>query len=335
MKVTNQSIAPTGGAVANGKAPFSQVIAMPSYQAMLANAIQDPTRRMRFVTNIVSLVSANPALKTCSPDSIISAALQIEALNLNPTLGEAHVIPYGSKATFQMGAKGYRQLAMRSGQYLDIDDIEVRLGEYKGRSPQNGKPIFEFISDDDVREDLPIVGYLAYFTLLNGFQASVYFSKTKMIKWASRYSQSFNEELYNKYLVYLETGEGMTDNELRLASAPWVSNFDAQASKTVIKQLLSKKGILSVELIDAFKNDMNDGTTDGLTEMNFVSDEPQQEEPEQTEAEPEAVEEKPQTTKRGRPPKVVANVVPDDTKPQATKPFEASNNPVMEFEGEF
>lgn len=335
MKVTNQSIAPMGSSLANGKATFSQVIAMPSYQAMLTNAIQDPIRRMRFVTNIVSLVSATPALKSCSPDSIISAALQIEALNLNPTLGEAHVIPYGNKATFQMGAKGYRQLAMRSGQYLDIDDIEVRLGEYKGRSPQNGKPIFEFISDDDVREDLPIVGYLAYFTLLNGFQASVYFSKTKMIKWASRYSQSFNEELYNKYLVYLETGEGMTDNELRLASAPWVSNFDAQASKTVIKQLLSKKGILSVDLIDAFKNDMNDGTTDGLTEMNFVADEPQQEEPEQTEAEPEAVEEKPQTTKRGRPPKVVANVVPDDMKPQATKPFEASNNPVKEFEGEF
>ena len=337
MKVTNQSIAPTGGAVANGKAPFSQVIAMPSYQAMLANAIQDPTRRMRFVTNIVSLVSANPALKTCTPDSIISAALQIEALNLNPTLGEAHVIPYGSKATFQMGAKGYRQLAMRSGQYLDIDDIEVRLGEYKGRSPQNGKPIFEFISDDDMREDLPIVGYLAYFTLLNGFQASVYFSKAKMIKWASRYSQSFNEELYNKYLVYLETGEGMTENELRLASAPWISSFEAQASKTVIKQLLSKKGILSVELIDAFKNDMSDGTTDGTAEMNFVD--PNAEE--QTPAEPteETKQEEPQeeptqkqTTRKGRPPKVVANVVPDDAKPQATKPFAPAP---MEFDGDF
>ena len=64
MKITNQSIAPTGGAMANGKATFSQVIAMPSYQAMLTNAIQDPTRRMRFVTNIVSLVSATPALKS-------------------------------------------------------------------------------------------------------------------------------------------------------------------------------------------------------------------------------------------------------------------------------
>ena len=92
---------------------------------------------------------------------------------------------------------------------------------------------------------------------------------------------------------------------------------------------------MSVELVEAFKKDKNDGTTDGMFEMNFVADEPQQEEPEQTEAEPEVVEEKPQTTKRGRPPKVVANVVPDDTKPQATKPFGVSNNPIMEFDGEF
>jgi recombination protein RecT len=186
-----------------------------------------------------------------------------------------------------------------------------------------------------VREDLPIIGYLAHFTLLNGFQAQEYFSKYKMLKWANRYSQAFDIELYNRYVVYQETGEGLTDKELRLCSAPWYETFDEMAFKTVLKRLLSKKGILSVELVEAFKKDKSDGTTDGTMEMNFVADEPQQEEPEQTEAEPEAVEEKPQTTKRGRPPKVVANVVPDDTKPQATKPFEAANNPVKEYEGEF
>jgi recombination protein RecT len=333
MQITNQTLAPKNGGLA--KKPFSQVIAMPSYQTMLANAIQDPTRRQRFITTVVSAVNATPALKNCTPDSIITAALQMESLGLPYGMGDAYIIPYGDKATFQIGARGYITLAMRSGAYQDIDTIEIREGEFKGRDKRSGKPMFEFIEDEDVREDLPIIGYLAHFTLLNGFQAQEYFSKYKMLKWANRYSQAFDIELYNRYVVYQETGEGLTDKELRLCSAPWYETFDEMAFKTVLKRLLSKKGILSVELVEAFKKDKSDGTTDGTMEMNFVADEPQQEEPEQTEAEHEAVEEKPQTTKRGRPPKVVANVVPDDTKPQATKPFEAANNPVKEYEGEF
>lgn len=338
MQITNQTLAPRNGAMA--KKPFSQVIAMPSYQTMLANAIQDPKERQQFITTIIGCVNANPTLKECEPDSIITAALQMQALKLSPILGEAHLIPYGNKARFQMAAKGYYTLAMRSGAYKKIDWIEVRSGEFKGRDSGTGEPIFEFVKDDEEREELPIIGYLAHFTLLNGFHAQEYFSKAKMMKWADRYSQAFDLELYNRYLAYQQTGEGLTDKELRMCSSPWYEAFDDSGScdmafKTVMKRLLSKKGILSVEMIEAFVNDRFDGTTDGMFEMNFVADEPQQEEPEQTEAEPEAVEEKPQTTKRGRPPKAVANVVPDETKPQATKPYGASNNPVMEYDGEF
>lgn len=330
MKITNQSIAPTNGAIGTKK-PFSQIIAMPSYQTMLANAIQDPTRRQRFITTVISAVNATPALKNCTPDSIITAALQMESLGLPYGMGDAYIIPYGDKATFQIGARGYITLAMRSGAYQDIDTIEIREGEFKGRDKRSGKPMFEFIEDEDVREDLPIIGYLAHFTLLNGFQAQEYFSKYKMLKWANRYSQAFDIELYNRYVVYQETGEGLTDKELRLCSAPWYETFDEMAFKTVLKRLLSKKGILSVELVEAFKKDKSDGTTDGTMEMNFVGQDEEQT-AEETAEEPK-VEEKEQTSRKGRPAKVVANVVPDDAKPQATKPFGMKQT--MEFDGDF
>lgn len=327
MKITNQSIAPTSG---TAKKPFSQILAMPSYQTMLANAIQDPTRRQRFITTVIAAVNATPALKQCTPDSIITSALQMESLGLPYGMGDAYIIPYGEKATFQIGARGYITLAMRSGAYQDIDTIEIREGEFKGRDKRSGKPMFEFIEDDDVREDLPIIGYLAHFTLLNGFQAQEYFSKYKMLKWADRYSQAFDIELYNRYVVYQETGEGLTDKELRSCSSPWFEMFDEMAFKTVLKRLLSKKGILSIELVEAFKKDKSDGTTDGTLEMNFVG---QDEEPVEEPAEEQKVEEKEQTSRKGRPAKVVANVVPDDAKPQATKPFDMKKT--VEYDGDF
>lgn len=311
----NQTIAPKVGALGK-KTPFSQVLALPTYQTMLANAIQNPERRQRFITTVISAVNSTPKLKECKPDSIITAALQMESLGLSIGLGDAYLIPYKDNARFQMGARGYIQLAMRSGQYLDIDTIEVREGEYKGRDKTTGKPIFEFISDDDVREDLPIIGYLAYFTLLNGFHAQEYFSYAKMVAWANRYSQSFNADLYAKFLNYTQTGQGLTDDELRDCSSPWYSNFEAMSRKTIIKYLLSKRGVLSIEMAEAFRKDAKDGTSDGMLEMNFVSestDEPT------TVAENATVEnevvapkkEEPveevvptvQTTKRGRPSK--------------------------------
>ena len=103
------------------------------------------------------------------------------------------------------------------------------------------------------------------------------------------------------------------------------------AFKTVLKRLLSKKGILSVELVEAFKKDKSDGTTDGTLEMNFVGQE--EEQPVAETAEEPKVEEKEQTSRKGRPSKVVANVVPDDSKPQATKPFDMKQT--MEFDGDF
>ena len=239
------------------KQPFTVALQGAGIQRMLQAAFSTPTAITKFTADLMAAVTATPGLKDCEPASIVSAGLQCSALNLStsPAMGEAWIVPYGSKATFQIGKNGLVQLAIRSGQYLDIDTIEVRQGEYKGRDKGTGKPQFEFIEDDEAREKLPIVGYLAYFELLNGFKKTVYFSHEKMLKWAARYSPSFDVELYRKYEIYQRTGDGMTDSELRKCSSPWYERFDSMAEKTVLRQLLQKWGVKSREMVSALEQD--------------------------------------------------------------------------------
>lgn len=232
-------------------------------------------RGTSFITSIVSAVQANPGLQECTNPSILSAALLGESLNLSPSasLGQYWIIPFNNKkkgvkeAQFQLGANGYKQLAMRTGQYKDIDFLEIHEGEYKGRDKFTGKQVFEFIEDDDEREALPVVGYMAYFELLNGFRKSVYWTKTKMENHANQYSQAFNLEAYRK----LQNGE-IPAGEMWKYSSYWYSNFAGMAEKTLIKHLLSKWGILSTELITAMDADMAVINEDGT--KNYVENEP-------------------------------------------------------------
>lgn len=230
-----------------------------------ANVIQVAGQKnsQRFIASVVSAVQANPALQECSNTSILSSALLGEALNLSPSpqLGQYYMVPYKKKdrqgnvisveAQFQLGAKGYKQLAMRTGQYLDIDCIYIHEGEYLGRDRFSGKYKFEFIEDDEVKESLPIVGYLAYFELLNGFKKQLYWSKAKMEKHADTYSQAFSLEAYRK----LQRGE-IPEKELWKYSSYWYKSFDEMAEKTMIRQLISKWGIMSIEMEDAYTRDM-------------------------------------------------------------------------------
>ena len=233
--------------------------------AVRANVIQvvGAKNATRFISSVVSAVQTNPALAECTNKSILSAALLGEALNLSPSpqLGQFYMVPYKKKdkqgnvlsvdAQFQMGAKGYKQLAMRTGQYLDIDVIYVRQGEYLGRDKFTGKQRFEFIEDDAVREELPIVGYLAYFELLNGFRKQIYWTKEKMEKHADTYSQAFSLDSYKKLL------EGkIPQKDMWKYSSYWYKSFDDMAEKTMIRQLISKWGIMSIELETAYRNDM-------------------------------------------------------------------------------
>ena len=249
--------------------PFSAVINSDGYKKMINNTLRDPKRANRFVASVISAVSTNPTLQECAPDTILSAALLGESLELSPSpqLAQFYMVPYDDRkrgckvAQFQLGVAGYKQLAIRSGQYLDIDAIEIREGEYKGRNKENGKPLFEFIEDDDVRETLPVIGYLAYFELLNGFKKSVYFSKEKMLKHADTYSKAFSAEKYRD----LQEGR-VPKNEMWKYSSPWYSGFDGMGLKTVLRQLLSKWGVLSIEMTQAFERDMSAINSDGTFE---------------------------------------------------------------------
>lgn len=244
------------------------------------NSIVGSKRGTSFITSVVSAVQATPALQECTNTSILSAALLGESLNLSPSaaLGQFWIIPYNNKkkgvkeAQFQLGANGYKQLAMRTGQYKDIDFIVIHEGEYKGRDRFTGKQMFEFIQDDDEREALPVAGYLAYFELTNGFRKSVYWTKSKMEKHASQYSQAFDLETYRK----IQAGQ-IAQADMWKYSSYWYSNFDGMAEKTLIKHLLSKYGILSTELIVAVDSDeaiINEDGTKNYVEIEEVPETP-------------------------------------------------------------
>ncbi len=191
-----------------------------------------------FISSILSATSTNPALLTCDPMSVISAAMIAAALDLeiNPSLGFAHIVPYKGKATFQIGWKGIYQLAMRTGEYRTISISTVYEGEIKNHNKFTGH--MEFIVDGKTSET--VAGYLLYFILLNGFEKYVYITAGDMEKHAKRYSQSYKK------------GGGV-----------WKDNFEAMAHKTVVKNGLGKFGILSVKMKKAFDSDQAVISADG------------------------------------------------------------------------
>lgn len=228
-----------------------------------------------FTTAIISAVSNNPDLQKCNQTTILAAALQGEALKLSPSpqLGQYYMVPFNKKdrqgniisvsAQFILGAKGYKQLAMRSGQYLDIDVLEIKEGEYKGRDKLTGKQLFEFIEDDDIRESKSTIGYMAYFELLNGFRKTVYWTTNKMIKHADTYSQAFSADKYMDFI----SGK-VPQKEMYKYSSYWYKNFTEMAYKTLIRYLLSQWGVMSIEMQKAF--DLDNAVINENGEPSFV-----------------------------------------------------------------
>lgn len=243
-------------------------------QENIKNLVQQAVGKdsQRFTAAIISAVSNNPALQKCEQSTILSAALLGQGLNLSPSpqLGHYYLVPFEDRknnrtvAQFQIGYKGYIQLAMRSGQYTDLDVIEIKEGEYKGKDKKTGKTVFEFIEDDDIREGLPTVGYMAYFELVNGFRKQIYWTKSKMLIHADKYSRAFSKDgevvhtrygdkqkaSYEDYIA----GNYNSDDEWMYSSF-WYKNFDEMAFKTMLRQLISKWGIMSIEMQDAYTHD--------------------------------------------------------------------------------
>ena len=246
---------------------FSVMVSTPAYQKLINNTLKDPNRAQRFIAAITSAVAVNPALQECDPSTVLSGALLGESLGLSPSpqLGQYYLVPYENRkkgckdAQFQMGYKGYIQLALRSGCYKRLNVIAVKSGELLRFDPLTEDIELRPIPDDDQREKAATIGYLAMFEYLNGFRKTLYWSREKMINHADRYSPAFSKEAtFGKYpkVSYADycAGNYPKSDEWKYSSF-WYKNFDAMAYKTMLRQLISKWGIMSVELQMAFEED--------------------------------------------------------------------------------
>ncbi len=211
----------------------------------------------RFISSIVSAVNANETLKKCTPQSIFSAALLGESLKLSPSpqLGQYYLVPFNSKegknAQFQLGYKGYIQLAIRSGQYKKLNVLAIKEGELVRFDPLTEEIEVNLIEDEEVREETKTTGYYAMFEYTNGFRKAIYWSRSKMEAHAKKYSKSYSQ-----------------------SSSVWQTNFDAMAYKTMLRQLISKWGIMSIDMVSALDADMavinEDGTKNYVDNASYT-----------------------------------------------------------------
>lgn len=207
----------------------------------------------RFVSSIISAVQANASLKDCTSPSIVSAALLGYSLKLSPSpqLGQYYLVPFYnrkkglSEAQFNLGYKGYIQLALRSGQYKKLNVLAIKEGELINYNPLDEEIEVKLIDDEEERENAKTIGYYAMFEYLNGFKKTMYWSKAKMESHALKYSQGYKAK------------KGYTF---------WEKDFDSMAYKTMLRQLISKWGIMSIDMQSALDSDMGvikeDGTVD-------------------------------------------------------------------------
>ena len=192
-----------------------------------------------FISSIIAVANNNKLLAKAEPSTVIGAAAQAAMLDLpiNQSLGFAYIVPYKGAAQFQLGYKGYIQLAQLSGQYVDIGAKTVYEGELEYENRLLDKFKFGERTGDKV------IGYLAYFRLTNGFEKMLFMELDDMIAHAKKYSKSYS---------------GGTEK--------WgLAEFDVMAEKTVLKRLLSKYGPLSIESIQMSQALSNDG---GVISMN-------------------------------------------------------------------
>lgn len=221
-----------------------------------------------FMSSVIN-VAKTSSLADCEPTSIVSAAVIAATLDLpiDPNLGFAYIVPYNNtkkkikEGQFQIGYKGFIQLAQRSGQFKTINAVEVREGEIKKVNRLTGE--IEFNDDFDLAtmEEKKVVGYVGYFSLLNGFEKALYMSREQLEAHGKKYSQSYKSR--EKWIV---------------EKSLWTTDFDSMATKTVIKLLLSKYAPLSIEMQTAVTADqavikkdvINSNTTIDASNMEYA-----------------------------------------------------------------
>lgn len=226
-----------------------------------------------FIASMLELYGSDSKLQLCDPGQVCKEALKAAALRLpiNKALGQAYIIAYnntvtdehGNKVkryepTFQIGYKGLYQLAMRTGQYRIINADVVYEGELKKKSKLTGE-----IDLDGDRKSETVIGYFAYIELLNGYHKALYMSVEEIAIHAKRYSKAIkgNRDVTVQSLMELSKLPVVADS----GSLGWLGNFHGMAVKTVLRNLLSKYGYLSVELQEALEKDETTGDVKQLT----------------------------------------------------------------------
>ena len=233
-------------AVQNSLAKKSQRLGLTSYltQDAVKNQINEVIggkNGQRFISSIVSAVNNNPQLAQCTNQSILSCALLGESLKLSPSpqLGQYYLVPFKDKnkgmvAQFNLGYKGYIQLAIRSGQYKKLNVLAIKEGELVKFDPLNEEIEVNLIEDEEEREKAPTTGYYALFEYINGFRKAIYWSRARMEAHALKYSAGYRAK------------KGYTF---------WEKDFDGMAYKTMLRQLISKWGIMSIDMQSAIDAD--------------------------------------------------------------------------------
>ena len=259
----------TSNAIAK-KPKFSVAIQTDTYKKLINQTLSDPARAQRFIASISSAVAVNAELQTCDAGTILSGALLGESLRLSPSpqLGQYYLIPFSckvkdekgnyiylkdengnylkdsngkwiplkeNKAQFVLGYKGYIQLALRSGNYKKLNVLEIKAGELVKWDPLNEEIEVNLLDGNIDRDEVETIGYYAMFEYVNGFRKALYWSKEKMEKHAEKYSPGYKAK------------KGYTF---------WEKDFDSMAKKTMLRQLISKWGIMSIEMQQAFEGDM-------------------------------------------------------------------------------
>lgn len=252
---------------------FSVALQTDGYKKLINNTLQDPRRAQRFIASISSAVAVNPALQDCDAGSILSGALLGESLNLSPSpqLGQYYLVPFDcaikdasgndlyvmgedgkpakndkgykikqtiKKAQFIIGFHGMIQLAIRSGQYKKLNVLPLKKGELVHYDPLNEEIEVKMIQDEIQREVAPTTGYYAMFEYVNGFKKVLYWSREKMDKHALQYSAGYKSDKAKGYNYTF-----------------WSKNFDDMACKTMLRQIIGKWGIMSIEMRDGMERD--------------------------------------------------------------------------------
>lgn len=199
-----------------------------------------------FITSLLSLVSNNSYLKNADPESIYMSAMMAATLGLpiNPNLGFAYIIPYGNQAQFQIGYKGLIQLAQRSGQFKTISACPICEGQLQEENPLTG-----YVFDFKKKTSDKIIGYAAYFSLINGFEKYDYWTIDEVKAHGKKFSKTFSSK-----------------------GGVWEKDFDAMAIKTVLKLLLSKYAPLSIEMQKAVIADQSVITNAETMEVEYVDE---------------------------------------------------------------